>query len=276
MSTFAPLAIVSGATGTIGRVVVERLWHDGYSILALGRTPAKLEALQQWLTVTPHHNAQVSYVVAMNFHDADYTRLAAYYACHRRQDGQIALLVLCHGAAPEVMPVLSPPAPGAVDTVWQTDVRATIALCQSVGVPMTAQRQGVIVLVSSLHAKVSYPQRLAYAVAKSALSGLVRSLALEWGALGVRTNALLPWQVTGERTTRFIAAHRETTGEDLEELYKQRSPSRRLVTPADVAAAVLFCANNPALNGAEIVLDGGVSQSMWYGPFREPEYATEE
>lgn len=261
------LAIVSGATGGIGRAVVERLWKAGYSVLALGRSPEKLQALHDWLTGTPHSRCQVSYTVAMTFPDADYARLAAYCECHQRLGGEIALLAVCHGAVPQPGPFAT--CEQALRDVLMVDVLATVRLCQAIGESMRVQGSGSICLVSSLHSRISYPERAAYVVGKSALSGLVRSLALDWGRYGIRTNAVLPWQVRGPRTDGFIAAYRDATGQDLEERYKQRSPMRRLVEAEDVADAVLFLARNTACNGVELVLDGGVSQNMWYEGYKE-------
>lgn len=264
-----PLAVVSGATGGIGRVVVERLWRAEYSVLALGRSPEKLQALHEWLLQTPHSRRQVLYTVALTFPDADYTRVAAHCECHQRLGGNIALLAVCHGAAPQPGPFAD--CEQAMRDVLLVDVFATARLCATVGETMLAQGHGSLCLVSSLHSRISYPERAAYGVGKSALSGLVRGLALDWGRYGIRTNSILPWQVRGPRTDGFIAAHREATGEDLEELYKQRSPMRRLVEAEDVADAVLFLARNPACNGIELVLDGGTSCSMWYEGYKAPE-----
>ena len=132
---------------------------------------------------------------------------------------------------------------------------------------MVTRHQGAIVLLSSLHAWQTYPARTAYAASKAAIGGLMRSLALEWGPLGVRVNALLPWQVDGPRSQALIAAA-AAHGEDLREAYLRRTPLRRLVTPAEVAGAVVFLLQNSAMHGGELVLDGGVSASMWYQPFK--------
>lgn len=265
----APLAIVTGATGTLGGAVVKLLWHTGDSILALGRSPAKLQALHDWLHTTLHSDQQGHYTVAMEFPTADYTRLTAYCECHQQLGGEVAMLVICHGDAPCVKPTLDLTAQ-EVEHVWQTDVLATLRVCQAVAPIMMQRQSGAIVIVNSLHSKLTYPERTAYSMAKSALSGLVRSLAVEWGAYGIRVNSVCPWQCTGERTDSFITQHHEDTGEDLGELYRQRSPIRRLIEPSEVARAVLLLAANQAINGHELVLDGGVSQSMWYRGFIAP------
>jgi NAD(P)-dependent dehydrogenase (short-subunit alcohol dehydrogenase family) len=193
---------------------------------------------------------------------------ASWYACMLdlvSEYGTPELLVVAHGAAPAIAPAIALEGHHFAD-VLLTDVWGAFMACQSVGNYMVQQKRGTIVLLSSLHAKQTYPQRVAYSMAKSALSGLVRSLAIEWGPSGVRTNAILPWQCTGPRTEAFLAAA-HAQGEDLEEAYLRKSPLRRLITPEDIAETVLWLARTESINGAEIIMDGGVSQSMWYQPF---------
>lgn len=257
------LALVSGATGGIGRAVVERLWQEGYSVVALGHTPAKCASLNTWFRLHPCAGRD-AYAHPLDVRDAE-----ALARCRTLLDDQLTLLVCCHGAAPMIAPAVQ--TLQTARDVIDIDVFGTIGLCHLVGPYMLGQQRGSIALVSSLHARQTYPERLPYSMAKSAISGLVRSLAVEWGPYGVRTNAVLPWQVSGPRTESFITARREATGEDLEELYRQRSPMRRLIAPEDIADAVLFLARNPAINGHELVLDGGVSASMWYEGYKDTE-----
>ena len=148
-------------------------------------------------------------------------------------------------------------------TVYEIDVLGTFALCQLAGHFMLRQRQGTIALVSSLHGRMTYPQRVPYATAKAALGGLARALAVEWGCQGIRVNTLLPWQVESLRTQRFIDTAAQH-GEDLREAYTRRSPMRQLAAAEDIAATILWLARTPSVTGQEIVLDCGVSASMWY------------
>jgi len=97
---------------------------------------------------------------------------------------------------------------------------------------------------------------------------MARSLALEWGPLGIRVNALAPWQTAGERTDRFVRAAK-AQGVDLLAAYVATSPLRRLILPEEVADAVLFLASNGGMTGQTLVLDAGVSASMWMRPFTD-------
>ena len=154
----------------------------------------------------------------------------------------------------------------AINNVFDVDVMGAAKLCNIVGQYMLDAGHGSIAIVSSLHAYQTYPARLPYAIAKSAMLGMSRALAVEWGGRGVRTNVILPWQVLGPRTQRLADVQRHY-GEDLIESYKRKSPMRRLIHPEEIADAIMFLHSTPSANGIELVLDGGVSQSMWYQPF---------
>ena len=256
----AKLAIVTGASGGIGSAIVTRLIHDGYAVIGMARDDTKMARLADTLPVHRFHQVLMDVTSSQSIWYSRMLDLVSEY-------GTPEVLVIAHGAAPVIAPTVSLEASRFCE-VLLTDVYGAFIACQSVGGYMVRARRGSIIVISSLHAKMTYPQRLAYSVAKSGLSGLVRSLALEWGPSNVRTNAILPWQVRGPRSQAFMDAAK-AEGKDLEELYKQRSPMRRLVEPVEVAEAVMFLASNLAMNGCELVMDGGVSGSMWYQGFAE-------
>ena len=253
------LALVTGATGGLGSVITARLIQEGYTVLALARDAAQLARLAEE-TATPGRVQPVVFDVCSP-QSAWYLRMFEMVQEHGEPD----LLVVAHGAAPAVMPTVALEGHRFAD-VMLTDVWGTFMACQTLGAYMVRRQHGSIVLLSSVHAHLSYPQRTAYSTAKSAICGLARSLAIEWGVYGITTNVILPWQVTGPRTQAFMD-EAKAQGYDLEEAYQQRSPMRRLITPGEVADAVVFLVRNRAMNGCELVLDGGVSQSMWYKPF---------
>ena len=245
------VAIVTGATGGLGSAIVAQLLAADYTVIACGRNEAKLAKLG-----TPPKPIFVRMDLVLN-------RVSGIASTLRYGAGVTCcdLLVCAHGAAP----VTTPTAELSLDAfraVYETDVVGTLKMAQAC-YPLMRERGGSMVFVSSLHAKMTYPARASYASAKSAVCGLARTLALEWGPVGVRVNTILPWQCAGPRGDAFVAQAREQ-GYDLLEAYKQRSPLRRLITAAEVADTVLWLANTPSMNGAEIVLDGGVSSSMWY------------
>lgn len=263
MNMLHTLAIVSGSTGGIGKVCTERLWEEGYSLIALGHTPSKCQGLRDWFLAHPREQ-QEGHVLSMDLrNDAQIWRIRALIDEFAYD---VALLAVCHGAAPQPCQALYADVPTRM--VFDVDVMGALALCQVAGRYMIEQRHGCIVLLSSLHSNQTFPERVPYVVSKSALCGIARALAVEWGQYGINVNALCPWQVAGERTDKFLKqAHEKCI--DLLEAYKQRSPMRRLVQPEELANTVMWLAQTPSVTGQEIVIDTGVSASMFHEGYKE-------
>src|SRR5580698_10743999 len=108
---------------------------------------------------------------------------------------------------------------------------------------------GSIVFIGSKNALVASPGAAAYCTAKASELHLARCLALECAPMGIRTNVVNPdavlrgsriWQ--GEWATQRARANNTTTDE-LEAVYRDRSLLKRSVLPEDVAEAVAFLAS---------------------------------
>jgi NAD(P)-dependent dehydrogenase (short-subunit alcohol dehydrogenase family) len=129
---------------------------------------------------------------------------------------------------------------------------------------MLARRRGGIVNISSLLGLQGAPDRASYAVSKHGVIGLTRSLAVEWGARGVRVNAVCPGYVNTDMNATN-QARGFYTAEDITE----RSPLGRFAEPEDVAQAVVFLADERRsgyVNGAALSVDGGwTADASWRG-----------
>ncbi len=116
---------------------------------------------------------------------------------------------------------------------------------------------------SLLWAELGYGQRTPYAATKWAIVGLIKSLAVELGPLGIRANAILPGVVHGERMNRVIADRAAAMGvgfDNMRDDYLRKISLRRMVDASDVANLSLFLASNLARNisGQAISVDGNV------------------
>ncbi|WP_271408344.1 SDR family NAD(P)-dependent oxidoreductase [Pseudomonas sp. Q1-7] len=141
-------------------------------------------------------------------------------------------------------------------------------LCsRAFGRAMLAQGGGRIVHVASIAAH--YPQTWsgAYSAAKAAVGMLSRQLAAEWGARGVRSNAVCPGLIRTPLSAAFYADPK------VEQARKDMTANGRIGEPADIANAVLFLASPRAdyVNGAEITVDGGL-ESMLMALIPRPGY----
>ncbi len=120
---------------------------------------------------------------------------------------------------------------------------------------MAARKWGRIVHVSSVAGLAALPTGTPYAVAKAGLLALTRNLAREWGPSGITVNAVAPWYVRTGLTEGVLS------DPAFLERVLAATPTRRLGTPEDVAAAVAFLASPAAgwISGVALPLDGGFS-----------------
>lgn len=130
-------------------------------------------------------------------------------------------------------------------------VLAHVALPQ-----LCAAEEASLTFVSSIQASFGYQGMAAYSAAKAGLLGLVRQLAVEYGPLGVRVNAVLPALVLTERNRPAWEAR-----PDLFDRQQKLFPLRRAGRPADVATVIRFLISADAgfITGASIPVDGGMA-----------------
>lgn len=138
------------------------------------------------------------------------------------------------------------------DATWAVNVKAALLTSQRAAVDMKPRGSGCIVTVGSGFGERAAPGRLAYATAKSAVTGLTRSLAVDWGPHGIRVNEIVPYAVTEETWPRLQDPE---TGSDM----VARIPLGYLAEPTEIAPAVLFLASDQAryITGARLHIDGG-------------------
>ena len=117
---------------------------------------------------------------------------------------------------------------------------------------MIRARKGRIIFISSVVAMTGSPGQTNYAASKAGLIGLARSLAREIGGRGVTVNVVSPGFVTTDMTAELSEARRTDILDQV--------PLKRMASPAEVAAAVVFLASEEAayITGAVLPVDGGL------------------
>lgn len=130
--------------------------------------------------------------------------------------------------------------------------------CCHHALPWLLKQGGTIINTASSAAVVGIPNCDAYTASKGATVALTRSLAVEYGPRGVRTNCIAPAAI---QTPMLGASNPADSTFDEERFLGLRTPLRRYGTPDEVARVALFLASDEAayLNGAVIVADGGIT-----------------
>ena len=141
-------------------------------------------------------------------------------------------------------------------SVLQTHVFGAFALSREVGRRMAARERGNILFTASMASLFGIPLVVAYAAAKSAYVGMVRTLAVELGGKGVRVNAIAPGWIESDMMNKALSGDPARRAKIL-----GRTPLNRFGTPDDIGwAAVYLC--SPAagfVTGVVLPVDGGAS-----------------
>ena len=135
----------------------------------------------------------------------------------------------------------------------------SVYLMSRYALPHLRRSKGNIVSTASVLAVKGAVNRAAYSATKGAILGLSRSMAREYVAEGIRVNCVSPGTVLTPSLEGRIAASPDP--EKAREEFLSRQPMHRLLTPGEVADAILYLAGDSALSvtGFNLVLDGGMT-----------------
>ena len=245
--------LVTGAGRGIGAAVAKRLSAAGHRVALTSRSVGELEALAAQLPGP-------SLIVPADVTDPEAVECA--FADVERTWGPVEVLVLNAGAG------TSAPLRRTTDADWQRmldlNLTAPFRMLRRAVPGMVDQGFGRVVAIASVAARQGEPYIAAYTASKHGLLGLVRSAASELATTGVTVNAVCPGYVDTPMTDATIASVSSITGrtpEQAREWLEGRQPIGRLITPDEVADAVLLCVASAAITGQAINVDGGAVQS---------------
>jgi len=236
-------ALVTGSTSGIGRATALQLAAAGAHVIISGRDQARgdetVVAIREAGGTADFVAAELSDVAAVRNLAARSLALAG---------GRIDILVNNAGIAP-----YGPTAgvtPEQIDSVIAVNVKAPFLLVAELTPGMIAGGSGAIVNVSTMVANFGMPGMALYGSTKAALQLLTKSWAAEFGAQGVRVNAVSPGPTRTEGT--------EAMGEGLDQL-AATTPAGHPGAADDIADAIVFLVSDAAkhIHGAILPVDGG-------------------
>lgn len=135
---------------------------------------------------------------------------------------------------------------------YQVNLFSSIQLLSHYIKKMKSRNRGKIVFISSLYAVVSREERIPYCSSKNAITGLVKTTALEVAEYNICVNAVAPGYVLTDMTEKNLST------DEIEEI-KKLIPTHRFQMPEEIAEIVLFlCSDrNKSITGQLIAVDGG-------------------
>lgn len=243
------VALISGGGSGIGAAAARRFAAEGAHVVITGRRRAPIAAVAAEIggiavagdTTDPIHAARAVADAVAKFGGLDIVVASAGLAFT--------------GSAGEI-----------TDAHWQQtlDTNLTGAMVQvRAALPALLSRGGgSIVFVSSVNGLVSAPGLVAYDTSKAGLIALSRSIAVDYGARGIRSNTLCPgWVVTpmGDDAMDALAAARGISRQNAYDLATRHVPLQRAATAEEIASCCLFLASDEAsiVTGTTLVADGG-------------------
>ena len=247
------IALVTGASKGIGAACARALSDAGHRVALVARDEVALgraaESLPGESLVVPADLVEPGAI------DAVFARVEEEW-------GPVEILVLTPG------PRCPRPLVQTTDEDWQRmlDLNLTAPFrCLRRALPsMTEGGFGRVVVIASVASKTGSARIAAYTASKHGVLGLVRTAASEVARSGVTVNAVCPGYVDTPMTDASVASIASGTGrseDDARGILENMQPIGRLVTVEEVAAAVMLCVDNGAVNGQGLNVDGGAVQS---------------
>lgn len=243
------VAIVTGASSGIGRATASLFAREGAALVVAARRQAELDRL-----VAEIEDAG-GQAVAVAGDVRDEALASALVDMAVARFGGLDIAFNNAGALGDMAPVPELPVSGWRDAL---EVNLTSAfLGAKFQIPAMLERGGGALVFTSTFVgyTVGLPNMAAYAAAKAGLIGLTQVIAAEFGAQGIRANAILPGG-TDTAMGRSVASSPETRAfvEGLHAL-------KRIAEPDEIARSVLHLASDAAsfVTGTAMLVDGGVS-----------------
>lgn len=242
-------ALVTGGGRGIGHAVAAALKREGARVSIIGRDAKVLQE-------------------AVEAGDAD-----AFMSCDIRDEAATAAaaaalaqtqpfdIVIANAGAVETGPFTRSDAE-RFRRMSEINLIGTVNAFHAVLPGMLERRNGRLIAIASTAGHRGYAYVSAYAAAKHAVIGLVRSLALETARAGVTVNAICPGYTDTDMVAGSISAITTKTGltdeQALAQLVKD-NPQGRLIAPQEVAAAVLYLCGpaSRSITGQSILINGG-------------------
>ncbi len=229
--------LITGAGKGIGRETARMLASRGAHIVALSRTQADLESLEDEIGSTS---------IVADLEDAEAARAAAKTAL------PADYLVNCAGI--NILQPFLDVTVEAFDKIQAVNVRAAMILAQEYArVRIAAGGGGAIVNVSSISSFVGFDEHASYCASKGAMDAMSRVMANELGPHCIRVNCINPI------VTMTELAARAWSDPSKSEPVLARMPSGRFAETSDVAEVIAFLLSDASsmLNGIALPIDGG-------------------
>ena len=235
-------ALVTGASGGIGRAIAEALHAQGATVALSGTRQSALDEVAAALGDRVH-------VLPCNLGDG--AAVDALIGQAEAAMGQIDILVNNAGVTRDNLAMRLKDEDW--DVVLDVNLKAAFKLSRNVLRGMMKRRFGRIIAITSVVGVTGNPGQVNYAASKAGLIGMSKSLAQEVASRNITVNAVAPGFIETAMTDAIAGPARETL--------ISRIPAGRMGSGPDIAAAVVYLASDEAgyVTGQTLHVNGGMA-----------------
>ncbi len=237
-------AIVTGASGGIGKAIAMRLARDGWSVL-LNYCMNEESAVETERELKREGARALVYRADI----ADRSAVDRMFEEAEAKLGRVDLIVNNAGVSHTGL------FQDVDDALWKRIMDVNLFGARNLilaALPgMLERKRGCIINISSIWGSNAASCEVAYSCSKAAIEGLTRSLAAELAPSGIRVNCIAPGCIATDMTLKL--------GEETVSLLTSETPLGRLGTPNNIADAAAFLASDAAafITGQVLTVDGG-------------------
>lgn len=242
------VAVITGSSRGIGRATAQCMARAGAKVVVSSRKPAACQAVVDAIAA----EGGEAIVIPCNVSEKEQLQNLVDQAVMRF--GRLDVLV-CNAAVNPYFGPMSRMPDEAYEKIMHSNVRSNFWLCNMAAPHMAASGGGSIIIVSSIGGRQGSPTLAVYGMSKAADTSLAMSLAVEWGAAGIRANCIAPGLI---KTDFSKALWQDQT---LLQHVEQGTPARRMGEPDDIGGVAVFLASRAAayVTGQTLIVDGGIT-----------------
>jgi len=256
------VAIVTASTRGIGYAIARRLLQEGATVVISSRKQESVDAALKTLREEGFSRAE-----GRVCHVSNNEQRKALIDDTVSKHGNINILVNNAAISPAYGPIIET-SEKTWDKIFETNVKAGFLMSCEVAKTMIEYRKRTneaklnqsIIFISSIAAYRSLPLLGAYSVSKTALLGLSKALATEWGPEGIRVNCICP----GVIKTQFSELLWKDSDSGISKEFLKEIPQGRFGDPDEVAGvvAMLVSSDGSYVTGESITISGGLASKL--------------